>query len=83
MGEGMIPTESRLRETRTAGSTSRGWNRTYGRRTMHRRESVRRTPRTLRAPSQPPDSTGILATSSPLFRRVRPYAKPKPSKPKR
>ena len=30
-----------------------GWNRVYGRRSKHRRESVRRTPRTLRAPRQP------------------------------
>ena len=42
-----------MRENRTPGSTSRGWKRTYGRRTMHRRESVRRMPRTLRAPRQP------------------------------
>ena len=53
VGEGVIPTESPVREIRTPGSTSRGWKRTYGRRTMHRRESVRRMPRTLRAPRQP------------------------------
>ena len=53
VGEGVIPTESPVRENRTPGSTSRGWKRTYGRRTMHRRESVRRMPRTLRAPRQP------------------------------
>ena len=54
VGEGVISTESRMRETRMSGFDERGdWKRTYGRRTKHRRESVRRMPRTLRAPRQP------------------------------
>ena len=51
--QGAIPTESRMREIHTSGSTSRGWKRTYRRRTKHRRERVRRMPRTLGAPRQP------------------------------
>ncbi len=66
VGEGMIPTESRMRENRTPGSTSRGWKRTYGRRTMHRRESVRRTPRHPKGTAPAPDSTVIRATRVPL-----------------
>ena len=42
-----------MREIPTSGSRNRGWSRVYGRRSKHRRESVRRTPRTLRAPRQP------------------------------
>ena len=50
VGEGVIPTESRMRETCTSGSTRRGWRRTYDDGLTHRRESGRETLRTLRAP---------------------------------
>ena len=46
----MVPLESPVREIRTPGSVSRGWKRTYGSRTERRRESVRISHRTLRAP---------------------------------
>ena len=37
----MSPLESRMRETGTSGSEGRGWKRTYGSRTEHRREGER------------------------------------------
>ena len=46
----MIPLESRMREIRTSSSVSRGWKRTYDDGLTHRRESGRKTLRTLRAP---------------------------------
>ena len=43
-----------MREIRTSGSEGRGWKRTYGSRTEHRRESEwNLTHRTLRAPRHP------------------------------
>ena len=39
-----------MREIRTSGSVSRGWKRTYDDGLTHRRESGRKTLRTLRAP---------------------------------
>ena len=46
----MIPLESWMREIRTSSSVSRGWKRTYDDGLTHRRESGRKTLRTLRAP---------------------------------
>ena len=53
VGEGVIPTESRDAGDPHVRFDEQGLKRAYGRRTTHRRESVRKTPRTLRAPRQP------------------------------
>ena len=62
----MIPLESRMREIRTSGSGGRGWKRTYGSRTGHRRES-----RWINTPdpkgTAPPPYPTARESSSPMY----------------
>ena len=70
----MVPLESPVREIRTLGLVSRGWERAYESQIERQRESERITLRTLRAPryllTLPELQSGVISYSSPAARAL-------------